>query len=291
MNERTTLEIIAPTVEEALAQGLAQLGLPASAVSVEVLDLGNKGLFGLGARQVRVRLTVNLPGDEIAKPEAPIQKKPSPASSAPARGRNENRAPRSRPAAAPAPAPVASAPVASAPVESTPAPSSADATMGEVSHGLNDPVLDKAEATISRLLFLMGMQAQVSAHYGEARDDRRPIMVDIRGGDLGVLIGRRGETLDAFQYIASLMVGKEVEQFVHLIVDVEGHRDRRQRQLQQLARRMAEQVIKTGRKLTLEPMTASERRIIHMELREHPAVTTQSSGEEPHRKITILPKD
>ena len=66
---------------------------------------------------------------------------------------------------------------------------------------------------------------------------------------------------------------------------------RRRRQLQQLARRMAEQVIKTGRKLTLEPMTASERRIIHMELREHPAVTTQSSGEEPHRKITILPKD
>jgi spoIIIJ-associated protein len=137
----------------------------------------------------------------------------------------------------------------------------------------------------------MGLQAQVSAHYGEARDDRRPILVDIRGSDLAILIGRRGETLDAFQYVASLMVGKEVGQFIHLIVDVEGHRDRRQRQLQQLARRMAEQVIKTGRKLTLEPMTASERRIIHMELRDHPAVTTQSAGEEPHRKITILPKE
>jgi len=137
----------------------------------------------------------------------------------------------------------------------------------------------------------MGLQAQVSAHYGEAREDRRPIMVDIRGGDLGILIGRRGETLDAFQYVASLMVGKEVGQFIHLVVDVEGHRDRRQRQLQQLARRMAEQVIKTGRKLTLEPMTASERRIIHMELRDHPAVTTQSAGEEPHRKVTILPKE
>ena len=163
--------------------------------------------------------------------------------------------------------------------------------MPEVSHGLNDPVLDKAEATISRLLFLMGLQAQVSAHYGEAREDRRPIMVDIRGDDLGILIGRRGETLDAFQYVASLMVGKEVGQFIHLVVDVEGHRDRRARQLQQLARRMAEQVTKTGRKLTLEPMTASERRIIHMELRDHPAVTTQSAGEEPHRKVTILPKE
>jgi spoIIIJ-associated protein len=294
MNERTTLEIIAPTVEEALAQGLAQLGLPASAVSVEVLDTGNKGLFGLGARQVRVRLTVNRPGDELVIPPAPVQRKPAPAAapSAPARSRNESRVPRSRPASVPEK--VASAPAASAPVAAPPSPAvpvSDDTSMGEISHGLNDPVLDKAEATISRLLFLMGMQAQVSAHYGEARDDRRPIMVDIRGSDLGVLIGRRGETLDAFQYIASLMVGKEVAQFVHLIVDVEGHRDRRQRQLQQLARRMAEQVIKTGRKLTLEPMTASERRVIHMELRDHPAVTTQSSGEEPHRKVTILPKD
>ncbi len=268
MTERTTLEIIAPTVEEALAQGLAQLGLPADAVKVEVLDSGNKGLFGLGGRQVRVRLTVRAPEEETAK-SAPSPEK---GISAPTRGRKETRVPRPRAAAAPA----ASAAVAKAP---------------EVPHDILDPVLDKTEATISKLLSLMGLQAQVSAHYGEAREDRRPIMVDIRGSDLGILIGRRGETLDAFQYVASLMVGKEVGQFIHLVVDVEGHRDRRQRQLQQLARRMAEQVIKTGRKLTLEPMPASERRIIHMELRDHPAVTTQSAGEEPHRKVTILPKE
>jgi spoIIIJ-associated protein len=281
MTERTTLEIIAPTVEEALAQGLAQLGLPADAVSVEVLDSGNKGLFGLGGRQVRVRLTVHG-ADEPAPKPAPAREKmaPSAPSSGSLRPRKESRPPRPH-AAAPSAVPAAPAPAPSAPATAMP----------EVSHGLNDPVLDKTEATISRLLYLMGLQAQVSAHYGEARDDRRPIMVDIRGGDLGILIGRRGETLDSFQYISSLMVGKEVGQFIHLIVDVEGHRDRRQRQLQQLARRMAEQVIKTGRKLTLEPMTASERRIIHMELRDHPAVTTQSAGEEPHRKITILPKE
>ncbi len=281
MTERTTLEIIAPTVEEALAQGLAQLGLPADAVSVEVLDSGNKGLFGLGGRQVRVRLTVHGADEPAPKPEPAREKTPSQSAAAPSRPRRESKPPRSRAAAPAAPAPAVPAPV------SAPAP----AAMPDISHGLNDPVLDKTEATISRLLYLMGLQAQVSAHYGEAREDRRPIMVDIRGGDLGILIGRRGETLDAFQYVSSLMVGKEVGQFIHLIVDVEGHRDRRQRQLQQLARRMAEQVIKTGRKLTLEPMTASERRIIHMELRDHPAVTTQSAGEEPHRKVTILPKE
>src|SRR5512135_2564573 len=272
MSEQTTLEIIAPTVEEALAQGLAQLGLPADAVSVEVLDSGSKGLFGLGGRQVRVRLTVHGPGDEqVSEPPRAAVKTPA---GAPSRGRREKAPQRPRQVSPPVPAP-------SAPAEQMP----------EIHHDLNDPVLDKTEAIISKLLFMMGLQAQVSAHYGETRDDRRPIMVDIRGGDLGILIGRRGETLDAFQYLASLMVGKETQQFIHLIVDVEGHRDRRERQLRQLAQRMAEQVIKTGRKLTLEPMPAAERRIIHMELREHPAVTTLSMGEEPHRKITILPKE
>jgi len=261
MAERTTLEIIAPTVEEALAQGLAQLGLPAHAVSVEVLDAGNKGLFGLGGRQVRVRLTVNPPpgSEQIAPTPAPEKPK----------------------AARP---PKTEKPASRAEKEAAPIKSSAS---GET----HDPILDATEATISKLLFHMGMQAQVSAHYGESRDDRHPILVDIRGNDLGVLIGRHGETLNAFQYIASLMVGKETQEFIQLIVDVEGYRDRRERQLRQLAQRMAEQVIKSGRKLTLEPMSAAERRVIHMELREHPAVMTQSTGEEPHRKIVILLKD
>ena len=273
MAERTTLEIIAPTVEEALAQGLAQLGLPADAVSVEVLDAGNKGLFGLGGRQVRVRLTVNPPpgSEPVAPPHAPEKPK--------ATRPPKTEKPASRPEKEAAPVKRAESKKA----ESAP-------KVESVSHE-HDAILDATEATISKLLFHMGMQAQVSAHYGESRDDRHPIMVDIRGNDLGVLIGRRGETLNAFQYIASLMVGKETQEFIQLIVDVEGHRDRRERQLRQLARRMAEQVIKSGRKLTLEPMSAAERRIIHMELREHPAVMTQSTGEEPHRKVVILLKD
>jgi spoIIIJ-associated protein len=277
MTERTTLEIIAPTVEQALAQGLAQLGLPATAVSVEVLDSGTTGLFGLGSRQVRVRLTVNSPGDEPAL--EPIARQ----SAKPAAGRGKrnhaSRAGERRAVELQTAEPPVSKPVmeASRPPQMVP--------------DGHDAVLDKTEAIISKLLYLLGLQAQVSAHYGEPRDDRRPVMVDVRGSDLGILIGHRGQTLDAFQYIAALMVGRETGEFTHLVVDVEGHRDRRERQLRQLALRMAEQVLKTGRKLTLEPMRAAERRIIHMELREHPAVTTQSVGEEPYRKITILPKE
>jgi len=280
MNERTTLEIIASTVEEALAQGLAQLGLPADAVSVEVLDSGNKGLFGLGGRQVRVKLTVNPPaGSEptmaknVQKPEKKLEAKVE------------------KPASVSNKEPIASAPVPQPQAQISNVEGAETVKKAESTSDVHDDLLDKTESVVSKLLYQMGMQAQVSAHYGEAREDRHPIMVDIRGNDLGVLIGHRSETLNAFQYIASLMVGKETQQFIHLIVDVEGHRDRRERQLRQLARRMAEQVIKTGRKLTLEPMPAAERRIIHMELRDHPAVTTQSSGEEPHRKITILLKE
>ncbi len=270
MNERTTLEIIAPTVEEALAQGLAQLGLPADAVSVEVLDAGTKGLFGLGGRQVRVRLTVTPPGGP--KPvEAPAPEKPAPASRAP-------RAPK-----APRPKP-----------EPKPVEAVGDAPAAETSLEIpgHDELLDKTEALISKLLHLMKMQAQVSAHYADqSSDDRRTIHVDIRGEDLGALIGRHAESLNAFQYVASLMVGKEAQQWVQLIVDVEGYRSRREQQLQQLARRMAEQVVKTGRRTSLEPMPPSERRIVHIELRGHPAVTTESTGEEPHRKVVIIPKD
>lgn len=283
MTERTTLEIIAPTVEQALAQGLAQLGLPATAVSVEVLDTGNSGLFGLGARQVRVRLTVNPPAGEAPVAAAVLPSKPA---SKPI-SKNEGKRNGSRPTerrkaeirmaeARPAEAREA-APLPARPVEML-----ADGS---------DEVLDKTESIVSKLLYHMGLQAQVSAHYGEPREDRRPIMVDVRGSDLGILIGRRGQTLDAFQYVSALMVGKQTGQFIQLIVDVEGHRDRREQQLRQLARRMAEQVLKTGHKLTLEPMRASERRIIHMELRDHPAVMTESVGEDPYRKVTIIPKE
>lgn len=255
MNAKTTLEIIAPTVEEAIAQGLAQLGLTADAVSVEVLDAGSKGLFGLGKAQVRVRLTVHGPdGPEAVEAEPAV------------------------PAPEPKPA-----------VRTQPKPAPVKEPESKLEH---DPLLDRTESVVSKLLHLMGLEAQVSAHYGDIdRDDRRYINVDVRGSDLSVLIGRRSETLNAFQYIASLIIGKESAQFVQLVVDVEGYRERREKQLVQMAKRMADQVSKNGRKQTLEPMPSAERRIIHIALREHPAVMTESTGEEPYRKVVILPKE
>ena len=272
----TTLEIIAPTVEEALAQGLSQLGLTADAVSVEVLDSGSKGLFGLGGRQVRVRLTVNPPAGEVApvsetKPK-PTQGKPAPAKKAESAPKKTPREQKPRPE---------KKPVQEAPVVAK-----------KIDNGDHDPILDTTESVVSKLIHHLGMKAQVSAHFDEtSTDDRRTIQVDVRGDDLSALIGRQAETLNAFQYVASLIVGKETQQWVQLVVDIEGYRSRREKQVRQIALRMVDQVIKTGRKATLEPMTASERRAIHIELRGHPAVTTESTGEEPHRKVVILPKE
>jgi spoIIIJ-associated protein len=275
----TTLEIIAPTVEEALAQGLSQLGLTADAVSVEVLDSGSKGLFGLGGRQVRVRLTVNPPAGEAApasrpapKPFDRTQDKPAPVKTL--RAESAPKAPREhKPNSEKKPA------------QEVPADKKMESRD-------NDPILDTTESIVSKLIHHLGMKAQVSAHYDEtSTDDRRTIQVDVRGDDLSALIGRQAETLNAFQYVASLIVGKETQQWVQLVVDVEGYRSRREKQVRQIALRMVDQVIKTGRKAALEPMTASERRAIHIELRNHPAVTTESAGEEPHRKVVILPKE
>jgi spoIIIJ-associated protein len=276
MNQRTTLEIIAPTVEEAIAQGLAQLGLTADAVSVEVLDAGTKGFFGLGKTQVRVRLTVNPPSGTASV--ADVETEAAPAEVPVRRAERQRRAEVEKPRPMPERLEVKPEPAPVAATQAEPQPE-------------HDALLDRAESVISKILHLLNLEAQVSANYGPTeRDGRRNIHVDIRGNDLSVLIGRRSETLAAFQYIASLIVGKGEQQFVQLTVDVEGYRDRREKQLIQMAKRMADQVSKSGRRQTLEPMPSGERRIIHIALRDHPDVTTESTGEEPYRKVMILPK-
>jgi spoIIIJ-associated protein len=251
---RATIEIIAPTIDEAVEKGLADLGLPQEAVDVEILDAGSRGLFGLGSRQARIRLIVK--GAQVSE---------------------------STPAT----------PVSGPEIETYPAEEAAPETQAAVSPIEEDDVLRVARETVSELLEQMKVRAQVVASYGNPDDPkgRIPVQVDVRGDDLNILIGKRSETLNSLQYITNLIVCKELERSISVVIDVEGYRLRRASQLRQLARRMADQAIKTGRRQALEPMPANERRIIHMELREHEGVTTESIGEDPHRKVTIIPKE
>lgn len=244
--KKTTLEVIGPSVEDAIESGLDQLGLPRDAVDVEVLDQGQNGFLGIGNRQVRVRLSL-INHDEEKMVESTIQKK-----------------------------------------------SQAEPEDLEDMDELEVAKL-KSKDIVEKLLESMQIQASVAARILEPEDDRdHPmVLIEVTGKDLSILIGRRAETLNSLQYITSLILNQQIGHWVPLMIDVQGYRFRRERQLRQMARRLADQVIQTGRKQVLEPMPANERRLIHLELRYHPFVTTESIGEEPNRRTTIMlkPKD
>lgn len=156
--------------------------------------------------------------------------------------------------------------------------------------------VDRAIQVVTTLLGKMKMTANVEAHEESDpletdRFEGPTLVLDIRGDDLGSLIGRRGETLDHLQYLARLLVAKELGHYLNLVIDVEGYKAHRVQTLQQLAQRMAERVAASHKPAALEPMPANERRIIHLALRDHPDVRTESVGSGETRKVTIVPKN
>ena len=154
-----------------------------------------------------------------------------------------------------------------------------------------DDVTAAAREVVSELLGYMEIEAEVRVHYQQATSagEDPAVQVDIEGEDLGLLIGRRGETMAALQYIARLIMARKLDRWVHLNVDVGGYKKRREQQLRRLAQRMAQQVHQFGRPISLEPMPANERRIIHITLQDHTGVTTESNGEGDLRRVTIQP--
>jgi len=243
-DKRVNIEVIAPTIEEAISKGLEKLGSSREEVEVEILDEGNKGLFGLGSRQARIRLS----------------KKSS---------KQENEL-----------------------IFNDPQKESAVEDFEKSNQG-EDPLLKIARETVSELLTKMNIDAEVTTEFGETDEDQRrpPIYIDIHGNDLSILIGRKADTLNAIQFITRLILGKEMERSIPIIVDVEGYRKRREQQIRQLASRVADQVVETGRSQVLEPMPPNERRFVHIELRYNPHVFTESTGEGSHRKVVIYPQE
>ena len=148
-----------------------------------------------------------------------------------------------------------------------------------------------AKEVLERLLVGMGIEAQVSLRPTDLSEGPNPIVLDITGQNLGILIGRRGETLLALQYITRLIVNRRLHQWAGIIVDVEGYKKRRESSLTQLALRMADRATLLGQAVSLEPMPAHERRIIHLALRDHEKVTTESVGEGDLRKVVIFPRE
>jgi len=144
-----------------------------------------------------------------------------------------------------------------------------------------------ATETLETLVRGMGLNARVETRPGDEPDS---LVLNIEGNDLGVLIGRRGETLHDLEFITRLIVSQRTQGMAKLTVDVENYRSRRDRQLRDLGLRMAERVEQSKQPITLEAMPPNERRIVHLALRDHATVTTQSIGEGEHRRVMILPK-
>ena len=146
-----------------------------------------------------------------------------------------------------------------------------------------------AEEMLAQLLEQMSINAEVDCKGGTGEEES-PILLEVTGDDLGILIGRRGETLSSLQFLLNLMVGKQLNSWVRIVVDVEGYRARREESLRALATRVAERVRRTGQSIALEPMPANERRIVHIALQGNPYVTTESSGYGEDRRVNIIPK-
>lgn len=280
------------SVDEAIAEGLRALGLSADAADIEVISRGSRGIFGLGSEPAQVRITrraaqaaptppPTAPADEdtIVIPEAIVAEEtvvaaPTPESTTPVI----------------ATVTAADATVAAATVE---IPHDEEGEDDEPSTPEEDAQLAAlATEFLSRLVELMGFQAEVIAEWREpdADNEHRYLLLDLQGRDLSPLIGRRGDTLGNMQYLVRLMINQRLHRWKNIVVDVEGYRQRRLEHLSQLALRSAQQVAQSGRPLSLEPMPANERRIIHLTLRDHADVFTESIGEGARRKVQILPR-
>lgn len=160
--------------------------------------------------------------------------------------------------------------------------------LGEVSAEEGDAAQLTQEA-LEKMLSLMHVPARVELRK-EGEGEAATVILDIRGDDLGILIGRRGETLTALQYLVNLVVSRRLKLRTGVTVDVEGYRQRRYQALEGLAVRIAEKVRESGRSITLEPMPPAERRIVHLALKDDPTVATQSVGEGESRKVAIFPR-
>jgi spoIIIJ-associated protein len=242
--------------EDAIATALAQLKLDRDDVSVEVLERAKSGFLGIGSSPAKVRVTYEVPDEPTVSEPAPVA------------------------------APVVSAPpVEEKPVQEpeTPAPAPVKAEAEEKNPAGLDEKVERITAFLTGLMEHMQVKAVPVVERGEEGTYK----VNLEGENLGPIIGRRGETLDAIQQLTSYSVNRGAAKRVRIQVDAEHYRAKREETLIRLANRVADKVVKYRRNVTLEPMNAYERHVIHTALQDYPGVTTYSTGTEPNRRTVV----
>ena len=274
---REYIDVTGKNEEEAISKALAQLGLDRDDVSVEILERAKSGFLGLGSCPAKVRVSYG-----------PEEEEPAPVESASVQEKTEQPAAKSEPRknpekrSAPKAEKKADKPVREKPVQEKSAPEQSKAQPQPVSLGeeVDDEKAQAIRTFLSGLLSQMESNAQVKVYLPEKGRYR----VILEGENLGALIGRRGETLDAIQQLTSYAVNRTGGR-VRVQLDAEGYREKREQSLQNLARKVAGKVVKYRRSVTLEPMNAYERHVIHTALQDVPGVTTYSTGVDPNRRV------
>ncbi len=318
------IESSGKTVEDAVRAGLQQLGCDAADVDIDVIEPGRPGLFGMFGKLAKVRLTLkdsdldfempslSLDSQKSRAPKA--EKKPEPKKAEKVEKAEKSEKAEEAPVSEPVKAEEASAPEAAEAVKpvveeakSEKAPRSENQPRrrapraeksapraekkNEEPFEPSDPeTLSEAGRTaydfLKNVTEKMGVQVAIRV---TEEDDH--LSVAMMGDTLGILIGRRGDTLDALQYLVSLQVNKHRDGYMRVSLDTENYRAKREEALTRLAQRMAARARKTGRRVTLEPMNPYERRVLHSALQNNPYVSTHSEGEEPYRRVVITLKN
>ncbi len=291
------IEVTGKTEDEAIQKALAQLGLDRDDVSVEILERAKSGFLGLGACPAKIRVTYGEVEDVLAdlKPVVPAQKE-EPASTKAQQPRTEKKPERKveKPKQEKKPEPKvekADEPKQEKPRQEKPKqekqkaekPKAQPAPVQDDGEEVND---EKAQAIRSFLKGLME-HMEVTAEVKVYLPEKGRYKVLLVGDNLGALIGRRGETLDAVQQLTSYSVNRGGGSRVRIQLDAENYRDRREKSLQHLANKVAAKVVKYRHSVTLEPMNAYERHVIHTALQDVPGVTTYSTGVEPSRRVIV----
>ena len=277
------------TIDLAIESALLQLGLDRDSVSVQVLQQAKAGFLGFGAQPAKVQVTYEAP-DPVPE-KAP---KPKSALGSASRSKPKAAAPVKKPEAPKQPESVkAEMPKVEQPKVEKKAEKTEKKAEKKVEKKVEAPkayapaeagsVEEKIETFIKGLLEHMDSKAVPHCWKAEGNTYK----VDLVGDDLGYLIGRRGDTLDAIQHLANYTVNREVDGHIRINVDAECYREKREESLRRYARKKAQQVLKARRRTTLEPMNAYERHVIHAALQEMDNITTHSTGTEPNRRVVI----
>ncbi len=248
----TSTEKRAKSVEEAISEALNELGIKESEAEIEVVQAPSKGLFGIGAKEAVVKVSVKEAKAQttekaVEEPEKVEEVKVVKEEKKAAEPKKEK---------------------------------SADLVYNSESPAEN------AKNFITDVLKAMGLEVSVSAAMEEDI-----IKINLEGDNMGIVIGKRGDTLDSLQYLTSLVVNRNSDDYIKVSIDTENYREKRSEALIVLSDRLAAKVARTGKKFALEPMNPYERRIIHSNLQDNEDVTTFSVGQEPYRKVVIAPKN